>query len=164
MVTLKVDENVWNYHPKVDRTMKVTAGMMSSGWMGSHITNDDLVKQHRLAEAFTWEVVYAPDDSHDHYRIALTPKPDAPIVWGRVDVDVRADKVPVAIRYFDEDSTLVRTLSFTDVQEVSGRQVPMQMRVVPENKEGEFTLITYESLDFDAEVPGSTFSLQALRR
>lgn len=164
MVTLKVDDNVWNYLPKIDRTMKVTAGMMSSGWMGSHITNDDLVKQNRLADDFTWEVVYQPDDSHDHYRIALTPKPDAPIVWGRVDVDVRPDKVPLAIRYFDEDESLVRTLLFDKLTEVSGRIIPMEMRVTPEKKDGEFTAITYDELDFDTPVPDSTFSLQALRQ
>src|SRR5688572_20559207 len=30
--TLKVDENLWNYLPKVDRTMKIPAGMMSGSW------------------------------------------------------------------------------------------------------------------------------------
>ena len=28
MCTLKVDDNIWNYLPKVDRTMKIPAGMM----------------------------------------------------------------------------------------------------------------------------------------
>ena len=32
--TLKVDDNIWNYLPKVDRTMKVPASMMSGSWMG----------------------------------------------------------------------------------------------------------------------------------
>ena len=33
VTTLMVDDNIWNYLPKVDRTMKVPAGMMSGrGW------------------------------------------------------------------------------------------------------------------------------------
>ena len=41
--TLKVDQNIWNYLPKVDRVMKIPSGMMGGSWMGSHLTNDDLV-------------------------------------------------------------------------------------------------------------------------
>ena len=44
VATLKVEQDVWNYLPKVDRTMKVPAGMMSGSWMGSHFSNDDLVQ------------------------------------------------------------------------------------------------------------------------
>ena len=42
--TLKVGDDMWNYLPKVDRTMKIPRGMMSGSWMGSHFSNDDLVK------------------------------------------------------------------------------------------------------------------------
>ncbi len=42
--TLKVDKNIWNYLPKVDRTIKVPSSMMGGSWMGSHFTNDDLVR------------------------------------------------------------------------------------------------------------------------
>jgi hypothetical protein len=46
--TLMADDDIWNYLPKVDRTIKVPASMMAGSWMGSHFTNDDLVKlRHR---------------------------------------------------------------------------------------------------------------------
>ena len=60
--TLKVDENLWNYLPKVDRTMKVPAGMMSGSWMGSHFTNDDLVRESRLSEDFVCAFEKKPTD------------------------------------------------------------------------------------------------------
>ncbi|HKI51996.1 MAG TPA: outer membrane lipoprotein-sorting protein, partial [Geothermobacteraceae bacterium] len=44
VATLKIDQEVWNYLPKVDRTIKVPPSMMGGSWMGSHITNNDLVK------------------------------------------------------------------------------------------------------------------------
>ena len=43
LATLRVDKNVWNYMPKVKRVVKIPSSMMSSSWMGSHFTNDDLV-------------------------------------------------------------------------------------------------------------------------
>jgi outer membrane lipoprotein-sorting protein len=165
MCTLKVNDNIWNYLPKVDRTMKLPASMMSGGWMGSHISNDDLVKQNRLSEEFDAELTTEPAaDGTGHYTVVLIPKPDAPVVWGKVVVEIRADLVPLKITYHEEDGSLVRTLSFHDVREIDGRMIPMRMRVTPADKPGEFTEITYENLAFDVDIPASTFTLQALRK
>ena len=43
--TLKAGDEVWNYLPRVDRTIKVPPSLMMGSWMGSHFTNDDLVKE-----------------------------------------------------------------------------------------------------------------------
>ena len=42
--------------------------------------------------------------------------------------------------------------------------MPARMRVEPADSPGEFTEITYLTLDFDIVVDDGTFSLQALRR
>lgn len=163
--TLKVGDNLWNYLPKVDRTMKVPAGMMGGSWMGSHFSNDDLVKESRLSEDFTARFTDRPDEASPDkpYVIELVPKPDAPVVWGKVVVTVRKDKVPVDIRYYDEKGELMRTMSFDDVKDVDGRLVPMKMKLVPADKPGEFTQVSYESLEFDVDLPAKAFTLQALK-
>ena len=163
--TLKVDDNIWNYLPKVDRTMKVPAGMMSSSWMGSHFSNDDLVRSSRMSEDFTYGITESPtdDDPAGVYTVECVPKPDAPVVWGKIVVKVRADRLPVSIDYYDEGGELVRTMSYSDVREFDGRVVPSTMTLTPVGEDGEFTRITYVDLDFDAEVSESTFSLQALK-
>lgn len=163
--TLKVDDNIWNYLPKVDRTMKVPAGMMSGSWMGSHFTNDDLVKESRMSEDFTGKIVKRPADGPEAlYVIELVPRPDAPVVWGKVVVRIRPDKLPVDIAYFDEKGRLARTMRFGDVRDFDGRKVPATMTLEPADKPGELTRITYVDLDFDAAIPDSTFTLQALRQ
>ena len=166
VATLKVGDNIWNYMPKVDRTMKLPASMMSGSWMGSHFTNDDLVKSNRLAEDFTATISAEPpeNDPVGVYTIDLVPKPDAPVVWGKVVVKVRADRIPVEVTYFDEDGTLVRTMSFEDVKTFDGRKMPGTMRVVPADKPGEFTKVVYDAIDFDVDLPASTFSLQSLKQ
>jgi len=165
MSTLKVEDNIWNYLPKIDRTMKVPSGMMSGSWMGSHFSNDDLVRENRLSEEFTASFSAKPNgDPNGFYVIELVPKPEAPVVWGKVVSKVRADLVPVAVQYFDEKGALVRTMSFGDVREIGGRLMPGTMTLTPEDKPGEMTRITYEELDFETEVPESTFSLQSLKQ
>jgi len=164
--TLMVDDNIWNYLPKVDRTMKVPASMMSGAWMGSHFSNNDLVRSARFADEFTFELKQSPAaDGTGHWIIECTPKEDAPVVWGKVVVNVRGeDRMPDEITYWDEDGVLVRTMQFLDIEEISGRKVPMTMMLIPADEPDEFTKISYESLEFDPELPASTFTLQSIRR
>lgn len=165
VTTLKVGNSIWNYLPKVDRTMKVPAGMMSGSWMGSHFTNDDLVKESRMADDFTFVVAERPDAAgQGQWRIDCTAKPDAAVVWGKVVVYLRPDKLATKIDYYDEKDVLVRTMEFADIKEMSGRMVPTRMRLVPHDKEGEYTEVIYEELDLGANVDESMFSLQALKR
>ncbi len=163
--TLKVGDNMWNYLPKVDRTLKVAGAALSGSWMGSHFSNDDLVKSSRLREDFTYELKSEPSaPDAGEYVIELVPKPDAPVVWGKVVVRVRHDKQPLETTYFDEKGELVRTMTFLEIKEMSGRTFPTVMRIEPADAPGEFTQVVYEQMEFDVELPDRTFSLQSLKR
>jgi hypothetical protein len=164
IATLKVDDNLWNYLPKVDRTMKVPAGMMGGSWMGSHFTNDDLVGESRLSEDFTWTVDKRPQAGVGNYVITLVPRPDAAVVWGKVVAEIRPDKIPVEIGYYDEKGARVRTMTWTDIKDMDGRTMPTVMTIVPADKPDEYTKISYVSIDFDADLPSDTFTQQALRK
>ena len=165
VATLKVDDNIWNYLPKVDRTMKISGAAMSGQWMGSHITNDDLVKQSRMREDYTYELTAKPDaEGKGVYRVELVPKPDAPVVWGKVVLEVRPDRQPNQIAYFDEQGELVRTMKFLDIQEMGGRTLPATLRVEPADAPGEFTEVRYTEMEFDVDLNDRVFSLQSLKR
>ena len=163
--TLKIEDNIWNYLPKVDRTIKVPASMMSGSWMGSHFSNDDLVQGSRLSEDFTATLAEEPaEDGSGTWTVDLVPHPDAPVVWGKVVVRVTAEMLPVATTYYDEDEALIRTMRFSDVQTLGGRTLPTRITVIPADAPEEYTEIRYRELTFDLEIPDTTFSLQALRK
>ncbi|MBT4482436.1 MAG: outer membrane lipoprotein-sorting protein, partial [Candidatus Latescibacteria bacterium] len=54
--TLKIGDEMWNYLPKIDRLMKIPSSLMGDSWMGSHFTNDDLVKENKIDELYTFEI------------------------------------------------------------------------------------------------------------
>jgi hypothetical protein len=162
---LKVENDIWNYLPKVDRTIKVPASMMSGAWMGSHFTNDDLVKHSRFDTDYDCTFSAKPEGREGHYLIDCIPKPDAPVVWGRVGIKIRgSDELVEEVAYFDEEDQLVRTFSYEDIGELGGRRLPRRIRVIPADKPGEFTEVVYEELTFDVVLSERTFTLQALRR
>jgi outer membrane lipoprotein-sorting protein len=164
--TLKSDKDIWNYLPKVDRTIKIPASMMAGSWMGSHFTNDDLVKDSRLIDDYDIETSFDGDrDGETIWELKLTPKPDVPVVWGHIEYVVRQrDLMPLSARYYDEDGKLSRTMTFSDFQKLGGRLVPAVMDMHPEDKPGERTSMHYQELDFDVDIDESFFSLQNLKR
>jgi len=163
--TLKVGNEIWNYLPRVDRTIKIPASLMSASWMGSHFTNDDLVKESRLVDDYDISLAYEGDrDGVQVWEFDLVPKPEAPVVWGRIAYRIRkADAMPVYARYYDEGGQLIRTMTFYDYRQMGGRLVPAAMRVVPEDKPDEYTEIRYSDLEFDVDLDADFFSLRRLR-
>ena len=169
MATLKVDDEAWNYMPNLDRTLKISTSAMGGSWMGSHFTNDDLVRGSRLSEAYTWALKEKPKGAQGRYLIYLRAKPDAPVVWGSLILEINAQKVPLKMRYFNERGRLIRTMTFDDIREVGELLIPFKMRIEPASKRKgqpaqEWTELTYDTLQFDVELERSIFSLRALKR
>ncbi len=164
--TLMANDDIWNYLPKVDRTIKVPVSMMAGSWMGSHFTNDDLVKESQIVEDYDIEIAFDGErDGTAVWEFRLTPKAEAAVVWGHVEFQVRqSDTMPLWARYYDEDGGLVRTMRYTEFENLGGRTVPFVMEMQPEDKPGERTTVRYQELDFDIEIDRSFFSLQNLKR
>ncbi|MCB9655706.1 MAG: outer membrane lipoprotein-sorting protein [Deltaproteobacteria bacterium] len=164
--TLKSENTVYTYLPKTDRTIRLTSGMMGGSWMGSHFTNDDLVKEYRLRRDYTASVTFeGPRDGRRILEITLKPKPEAAVVWGKLVLTVDADaRLPLEYTYFDEDMQPVRVATFSDVADLGGRRLPRTMTMKPIDKPDEFTRITYESMKFDLPLSKDQFSVSALRR
>lgn len=163
--TLKAGDEVWNFLPRVDRTIKVPPSLMMGSWMGSHFTNDDLVKESRIVDDYDIEIAFDGDrDGEEVWEFTLTPKPEAPVVWGRIEQQVRKrDLMPTWVRYYEEDGTLVRNMTFSEYREMGGRMVPARMLVVPADKPDESTELIYHDLDFDIPIAEDFFSLRNLR-
>ena len=164
--TLMAGDDIWNYLPKVDRTIKIPASMMGGAWMGSHFTNDDLVKESRLVDDYDVEMAFEGDRGGVAvWDIRLTPKPEAAVVWGHVEFRVRqGDAMPLWARYYDEDGALARTMEYSAFAEMGGRLVPGVMDMRPADKPGERTTFRYEELEFDVDLAPSFFSLRTLQR
>lgn len=164
--TLKVGNNIWNYLPKVNRTIKIPTSMMMASWMGSHFTNDDLVKESRLIHNYFVALSFAGErNGVAVYEFTLTPKPEAAIVWGKVVLEVQQETLlPTWQRYYDEGGALVRELVFSDYRLMGGRRIPARLAMFPTDKPGEQTVITYHDLTFDVPLSDDTFSLRNLER
>ena len=162
--TLRVENEVWNYLPRADRTIRIPPSMMLGSWMGSHFTNDDLVKESRLIEDYDIVISFEGDRAGERvWEFTMTPKPEAPVIWGRIEQQIRKrDRMPLWAHYYDEDGTLSRTITFSEFAVMGGRMVPARMVIKPA-EEDERTVVIYEELEFDVGLKRDFFSLRNLR-
>ena len=164
--TLKSGTTIYTYLPQTDRTIRLTSGMMMGSWMGSHFTNDDLVAESRMEDDFEAEITFeGKRNGKDVIEFRLIPKPDAAVVWGKVELSMLRDGyIPLSEVFYDEDMKVARTMTFEDVKNIGGRLRPAVMKMVPADKPDEYTMITYQRLDLNVKLQDSFFSLANLKR
>ena len=162
VATLKRDREVWNYLPKVDRTIKVPPSMMGGSWMGSHITNDDLVKASHVDQDYTFRLL---EEGAGHWLIECLPRPEAAVVWGKIVYRLRKQpRVPEQIDYYDEEQQRVREIRFEEVRQLGDRTVPLKLTVTPLDKPGEQTVLHYRDLAFGVSLDQGYFNLRSLQQ
>ncbi len=161
--TLRVGENLWNWLPRISRTIRVPPAMMLSSWMGTDFTNDDLVKESSLHDDFDARVDRR-SESPPGWWLRLDAKPGVVGRWARIDLLVSDERLPVEERHYDRKGRLARTMTFDDVRPLGGRRIPARMVLVPADVETQRTELRYLELAFDVKLPDETFSLSRLER
>lgn len=167
IATLRVKDNLWNYLPRVARTIRVPASMMLGSWMGTDFTNDDLVKESSYRDDFATRLE-GRSTSPEGWRLAMDAKPGIVGRWARLELLVDDELLPLSMKYFDRKGRLARTMTFDDVKVMppgpKGRKIPTRMTLTPTDVEGQKTEMRYLEVAFDVDVPDDTFSLSRLER
>lgn len=163
---LKRGNEIWNYVPNIDRTVKMPPSMMAQSWMGSDFSNDDLVRGTSTVDDYTHKIIRSQTiEGLECYVLELIPKPDVPIVYGKVIYYVsKQHYLPVKIENFDETNHLANTINFREIKLMGGRNFPAVMEVIPADNPGHRTIITTTKADFNVSLTPQFFTLQNLTR
>ncbi|MCB2181016.1 MAG: outer membrane lipoprotein-sorting protein [Desulfobulbaceae bacterium] len=161
---LKIDSAMWQYVPRIEKTLKIPASMMLQSWMGTDFTNDDLVRESSISEDYKATLLSENDTD---YEIELLPLEDAPVVWGKIIMTVsKTYLLPLSVKYYDEEGELVRILSYQDIKKFGKRYFPALWVMEPQDKEkaGHQTIITILESEFDEKIDNAYFTKRALKR
>ncbi len=163
---LKRKNEIWNFVPNIDRTVKMPPSMMSQSWMGSDFSNDDLVRGTSTVEDYTQKMLRSERvNGYDCFLLELIPKPDAPIVFEKVLYWVSKEHyLPVKVENFDEFGDLASTINFSEIKPLGGKVIPTQMEIIPANKPGHKTIVKTSSADYRVKLTQQFFTLQNLTR
>lgn len=165
-VTLKRKQEVWSWLPTVQRVIKIPPSMMLQSWMGSDFTNDDLVRQSSIVDDYTHSMV--GEESLAGYRcwkIELTPKPDAGVVWGKLLMWIsQSNYIELRTDFYDEDGTVVKSFVGSNIRTFDGRSLASHWEMMPVNEPGKKTIIEYRDIKFKVKLEQSFFSEENMKR
>jgi len=163
--SLRDGAEMWNYLPKVARVIKIPSSMMLQPWMGSDFSNDDLVKESSMLEDYTHSLLGTETvDGVPVYRVQSIPKPEAPVVWGKVVYYIRvADRLPLKQEYYDERGERIKVMTFSDMKLIGGRTIPTRWTMVPVAKPGHRTVMRIHEITFDRPIEANRFTQANLR-
>jgi len=164
--TLKRKTEVWNWLPSAQKVIKIPPSMMLQSWMGSDFTNDDLVKESSVIKDYTHKIIGQENiDGLDCYKIQLTPKPDAGVVWGKVIAWIAKDTyLEPKVEYYDEDGFMVKQFIGSNLQKMDGRNIFIHWEMIPKDKPGNKTIMNYSKIQFNIDTKESFYSEQNMKR
>ena len=160
------ENDIWNYDPRIDRTIRLPSSMMAQSWMGSDFTNDDLVRDTDTVEDFEHEILRIEEyKGRNAYVIRLIPKPDTPVVWGKVKMWICAETwIQLRVENYDQQNVLANTMMLDEIREMGGREIPTRISVVPAGKDNERTILVYEKMEFDIDLNRRFFTQENMQR
>jgi len=165
-VTLKRKKEVWNWIPAAQKVIKIPPSMMLQSWMGSDFTNDDLVKESSIVNDYTHSIIREEMyNDYECYVIESIPKEDAGVVWGKLLTWISKEYYfQLKTEFYDEDEYLVKKYIGSDIKHMDGRYFPTHWEMLPEDRPGEKTTLTYLKIQFNYPVDESFFSERNMKK
>jgi len=163
---LKRGNEMWSWNPSISRLIKLPPSMMSQGWMGSDYTNDDILKESSIVNDYTHKIVGEElIDGRSCYKIQMQAHDDAAVIWGSqlrwID---KKDFLFLKAELYDEDGYLIRTELGSEIKIMDGRLIPTRIELIPEEEEGNKTIIQVKEIEFNVAIDDKFFSQQNMKR
>ena len=164
--SLRIKTEMWNYLPSVERIIKIPPSMMLQPWMGSDFTNDDLVKESSVIDDYTHAILGVEEiEGAPVYKVEAIPKPEAPVIWGKLIYWVRKkDLIPLKQEFYDERGELIKVMTFAEIRPMGGRTLPTRWEMRSVKKEGHVTTVILKEIVFDRPIDPEIFALRNLQK
>jgi len=159
-VYLKAENDVYNYLPKINKTIKLPAMLLSQNWMGTDMSTDDLVKLTQITKDYDAKLTGSETVSgRDCYKIVLTPKATADVLWGQLIISIdKKDYIQLKTEFYDEDMELVNTMVGSSIKVMGGKTIASKMVMTPAGKPGQKTSVIYTTMAFNTPISQSFFT------
>jgi outer membrane lipoprotein-sorting protein len=162
--TLKLGNESWVFNPKLAQVIKLPPSMLAQSWMGSDFSYNDLAKSTDILTMYTHRLVGTQQaGGHTVWTIEATPKPGAPVVWGKIEIKVRDDNVLTEETFYDQDGKPARRMQTEKIGPLGGRAYPLTMTMHPLDQPDHWTQVETAEGRFNVSNPAYLFTLSNLQ-
>jgi outer membrane lipoprotein-sorting protein len=162
---LKLGAELWTYAPSTDRTIKISGHMLRQSVMGSDLSYEDMMEDHKLVDQYDAKI--ASEDTmlgRKCWVLELMAKsPDVSYHSRKIWVD-KERYVPMREHRFAKSGKLLKTTEVKSVSLRQGRWIADRVSFKNALKTGAGTEFILDSLWFNVSIPDYVFSKAALRK
>jgi outer membrane lipoprotein-sorting protein len=162
---LKLGDELWTYTPSTDRTIKISGHMLRQSVMGSDLSYEDMMEDHKLIDQYSASV--AGTDTvlgRQCWVLELTAK-TADVSYHSRKIWVDKERyVSLRESRFAKSGKLLKTTEVKSVSQRQGRWVADHVSFKDALKAGEGTEFVLDSLRLNASIPDHVFSKAALKK
>jgi hypothetical protein len=153
---LQLGDDLWYYSPMVG-SIKLPTVALGDALFGAGPSLEDL-SHGTLSDDYDATVEIIESEACNQYFLTLVPHPDAPVVYGKLEITVSMDYVMERLVYYDQRETVVQTATFTDIVDIGTRRFATTIIILDEVY-GDRTVERIEDLQFDLALDVMFFSL-----
>jgi outer membrane lipoprotein-sorting protein len=163
---LRIKARMWNYLPTAERTVLIPPSMMLDQFMGSDFSNDDFVKLSYLPRDYTSALSGEETlDGFGVYHLILTPKSDAPVTYGKLEVWLRiSDAAPVRMDFYNEKLEHIRALHYSEFKTFNGHEIPSIWTMENKKEPERTTRIAVLDASYNIDISDSLFTREKLEQ
>jgi outer membrane lipoprotein-sorting protein len=162
---LKLGDELWTYTPATDRIIKISGSMLRQSVMGSDLSYEDMMEDHKLIDQYSAAV--AGTDTvlgRQCWVLELTAK-DAAVSYHTRKIWVDKERyVPLRENRFAKSGKLLKTTEVKGVSQHQGRWVADHVTFKDALKSGEGTEFVLESIRLNTPIADYIFSKAALKK
>jgi len=162
---LKTADKLWIYEPGSDRTVQISGNMLKQSVMGSDLSYEDFMEETTLDESYTATV--SGDTSYDGrsgWILDLVAK-KKDLAYHKLKLYVDKERNVVLYQYmYAKSGKLLKTIRAANVTRVGSRWYPRYILFKDELKEGKGTEYYVDSIEFDINIPATTFTKAMLKK
>ncbi len=163
---LTLEDRIWTWSARIGRRIRLPTSLMSQSWAGSDLSYSDLARSDDRLDQYEFELSVVEPGEFDQalagdqriYRLDATPLDNAPVVWGKEELLVRADYVLLRQVFFDQSMLPVKKIKTLKVEEIDGRVFASETLVEDLEVRGNSTRLVFDSLKFDFEISDDMFT------
>ena len=162
---LKLDDRLWIYSPTTDRTIQISGHMLRQSVMGSDLSYEDMMEDHKLTEIYSAKLLgEGTIGGRKGHHISLTAKV-VNVAYPSQKLWVDAERfVPLKQELYAKSGKLLKRVTLSDVKKVDGRWYPMTIVYKDVLKSGDGTELKLQEVKFNQTIPAYIFTKAALKQ
>ena len=163
---LKLEDQLWTYHPGTDRVIRIAGHLLRQSVMGSDLSYEDLLDNRELLQFYDASVIAVDTVAERNcWVLELLTREGMETAYHTRKLWVDQEQfLPLMEERYGRSGRLLKKTGITEVIHIDNRWYPRRMYFRDMLKKGDGTEIVIEEIEFDIVIPPHLFTRAGLRK